>query len=527
MYTLEFELTYNTWTDLTADWVTSVPLVVERGIEPGERMARIGRMTLALRNPDGRYTPGHANCRAGFEAGIGVRLRASDGVSTYPLFAGRLAAIATEQTAGSPTTVLTAEDDIAALERVRLAAFPLMLDAVPEEVIDWLVNHSFTPPGLLAYWRLGHPAAGALGGGSRLPGTLTGKAFAEGQSVFPYVGDLWPGDVTAARAIREVCASEGGWFFIAADGTPTFEDRHARPKRVTADAALSAALIGLAILRADKRIANAVEVIAHPRSVGSAGEVLWQAGHAIRVMPDQPRELHLHYADPDQQVAWVGAETVIAPVMGVDYTATDQANGGGADLTEYVRLTLEAGAASARIVLETTWPGGRESRPTYIHALRLRGTPLRAFLPVIAAIEDEASRLTYGRHPLSLDMPLQDDANVAQDMAGALLANRKDPHGWMEVRVEAVDVPSATSTANLTHALARDVGDRLHLSDSALGLDGAACFIEHIRHEISRGSRDRLAHRVTWRTSPADWEAFWILGSAGYAEIGSAARLGY
>ena len=80
MYFLEFELTYNTWTDLTADWQTRTPLVIERGITPGERSARPGSMRLALYNPDGRYTPGHADCTPGFDAGIGVRLRASDGV---------------------------------------------------------------------------------------------------------------------------------------------------------------------------------------------------------------------------------------------------------------------------------------------------------------------------------------------------------------------------------------------------------------------------------------------------------------
>lgn len=92
-YYLEFELTYNTWTNLISDWRATVPLIIERGMAAGGRVANIGSMTLALHNPDGRYTVGHANARAGFEAGIGVRLRVTDGAITETLFYGRLAAI--------------------------------------------------------------------------------------------------------------------------------------------------------------------------------------------------------------------------------------------------------------------------------------------------------------------------------------------------------------------------------------------------------------------------------------------------
>ena len=41
-YMLELELSYNTWTDVTADWQIGKPLRIERGIVPGERNARPG-----------------------------------------------------------------------------------------------------------------------------------------------------------------------------------------------------------------------------------------------------------------------------------------------------------------------------------------------------------------------------------------------------------------------------------------------------------------------------------------------------
>src|SRR5512138_355389 len=126
-YTLELELSYNTWTDVTADWRIDTPLIIERGIPPGERVARAGKMTLALHNPDGRYTPGHANATPGFDIGIGARLKASDGTTTSTLFYGRLAEIdpIPNPTVGAVRepplrTTIVVEDEMASLGRAQV-----------------------------------------------------------------------------------------------------------------------------------------------------------------------------------------------------------------------------------------------------------------------------------------------------------------------------------------------------------------------------------------------------------------------
>ncbi len=518
-YYLEFELSYNTWTDLAADWRADTPLVIERGIEPGERVARVGRMTLALHNPDGRYTPGHANARAGFEAGIGVRLRASDGVNTYTLFYGRLAEIVPRRDPRPEreAALIAVEDDMAALGRVPLDGFPLLLDVSPQEVINRLVDAAFAPPGVFGTWRLGHPQASLLGQTTLLPGPLTGKDLDAGQSVFPWVGDTWPTGQSAYAALLDAVASEGGFFYLRADGTPVFADRHRRQKQVAADATLSAGLRGLSARRERGQVANTVEVIVHPREVGAEGTTLWQSAARIRLAPGQPRTITCPYVDPDQQVARIGALAVIPPERVTDFTAAHEFKTIRTDVTDYVDVTVEPGATSARLTLLSRWPD--ENGATFVENLRLRGTPLRSFQPTSVALSDDASRLTYGDLPLTLDMPLQEEAAVAGDMAAALLTQRKDPHPWLTVEVEAT-----ASASLLAEALARDVGDRLHVTDSTLALNAFPCFVESVRHEVTRaGAR----HRVMWRTSPADLFAGWLLGQSRYGELGLATRLGY
>ncbi len=518
-YTIEVELEYNTWTDISGDWHTPIPLIVERGIEPGDRLARVGRLTLALHDPDGRYTPGHTNLTTGFGVGIGLRVRASDGSTTYPLFYGRIAAISPQRSAQkndrhSLYVTVTALDDIDALARVPVGAFPLIVDAQAGDLAERLVSRAFVPPGRFAYWRLDHPQAAALGEGSTLSDESTGVDLDTGQSVFPWAGDTWAADLPCLAALRDVCLSEWGTFHIAADGTPTFGDRHARPKHASADAELSTHLAGVTVEQEAARIANRVELTVHPREIGEETAVLWQANHDIQIKPGQTRVITCPFSDPDQQVAHIAGEDLIVPVPGVDFSATAGGDG-GEDVTNAVQIEMAAGGTSARLTLATT---AQDTKIVAIHDLQVRGTPIRTYYPAAVAVEDAGSKVTLGRHPLQIDLPFQEDSSEAEDLARVLIANRKEPHPWLVVTVEA----TASGTL-LTHALARDVGSRLHLTDLDLGLDEAACFVDHVRHDVERGG---ASHRVTWRTSPADLESYWALGTS-QAQLGQSNRLAY
>jgi hypothetical protein len=328
------ELSYNTWTVVTADWRVADPLVIERGLTPGERVARVGKMSLTLHNPDGRYTPGHANLRPGFDLGIMARLKASDGVTTSTLFTGRIAAIdphpnqdALPVGPGSPLqTRIIVLDDIAALAQARVGAFPLLYDASPADLIARLVDLSYVPIGLLTYWRLGHTVQSKLGQTAKLSDALTGKAFDTGQSLFPWAGDTWRPDQSVRDALDEVCANEGGFFTIRADGTPVFADRHARSKKINPDVSLAGGIARLSAAEGHERLANYLQVTIYPRDAASVPEILWKSGQSIKLRPGIPYAISLPYSDPLQLAAKIGARDVIPPIGGLDFTATTGTN---------------------------------------------------------------------------------------------------------------------------------------------------------------------------------------------------------
>jgi hypothetical protein len=378
------------------------------------------------------------------------------------------------------------------------------------------VDRGFTPPGTAGYWHLGFEAAGRLGESSLLADPFTGKRLDDGQSLFAWAGDTWGGGVTLAGALADVCASEGGTFHLAADGSPVFMDRHNRPRRTDPDGLIDGALAGLDSGRSRAMVANRVEVTAHPREVDSDVRVLWSSDKNIQLAPGIPRTIVCEYVDPAQKVAHPGAIGVIPPAPGVDFTATDRMDGTGNSAAGAIRIQADMGANSACLVLTSLWP---LPEMIYMHTLQIRGNPVRDYQPVTAVAADESSLPIRGLLPLAVEMPLQDDAAVAADMAHGLLINRKDPHPWIVVSVEAT-----VSEGRLTEALRRDVGDRLSVTDPGLGLEGVGCFIESIRHEIGRGG---MTHQVIWHTSPADLYRFWVLDRAGFAEIGQSTRLGY
>jgi hypothetical protein len=176
-YTLELALAYNTWTDVTGDWLVDEPLSIERGIAPGERVAGVGRLACRLHSPDGRYAPGHSGCLSGFEAGAGIRLRASDGTETWTLFCGEIAEIvpAPDETVG-----IAAVDGMDALQRVRVGAFPLRIDVTPGDLIEQLVSRR---PGGWAIRRRARWAK-ALRSPARIPASIwtRARAFSPGRA---------------------------------------------------------------------------------------------------------------------------------------------------------------------------------------------------------------------------------------------------------------------------------------------------------------------------------------------------------
>jgi hypothetical protein len=165
--------------------------------------------------------------------------------------------------------------------------------------------------------------------------------------------------------------------------------------------------------------------------------------------------------------------------------------------------------ASAKLVVTN---GGTNA--AYITLLKLRGVAVQS-LDVGAAIsENSSSQTTYGIKQLTLTLPYQQRTLVAKDFADFLVAFLKDPLPF--VTVDIVDRP--------TIQFAYDLGTYLTFTSAVKGIN-QRFRICHIRH---RSLKSMQSVQTTWLLEPVDEiETYWLLGSAGYSEIGETTWLGY
>ena len=99
---MQFAGTAGAWTDVTEDVIRATPITCTYGIQDSSPLARVastGTFNFNLDNSElnsaglvGYYSPGHGNCRSGFQAGITVRFSVIYGSISYPKFYGRIPA---------------------------------------------------------------------------------------------------------------------------------------------------------------------------------------------------------------------------------------------------------------------------------------------------------------------------------------------------------------------------------------------------------------------------------------------------
>ncbi len=133
---------------------------------------------------------------------------------------------------------------------------------------------------------------------------------------------------------------------------------------------------------------------------------------------------------------------------------------------------------------------------------------------------DAASQSAYGPRWLDLQT-LHTTENEAADFASWLLGRYSEPR----LRVDAIQILGHSSADVLEQCLSRRPGDRVTVMRRPPGggdpiqLD---VFIESVDHRV--GADEWV---TTWSLSPASDDVVWLLGVAGFTELGSTTKLGY
>ncbi len=199
-FAVEVQWNPGTWTDESA-YVRRVKTWA--GLAgPGDSVAAIGRCTVELDNGSGRFSPEASAALAGLVLPRKeVRVSASDGVTNWVLWRGFIDAIVPEAGDLARRCVLECVDGVALLDHQRISVEHAASKAVDEAVSE-VVAAAYTPPAL---------------------------AIADNGDSLDHYGHTWQPETTrAVDALRAICESVYGRFWVARDGTATFQTRDQR-----------------------------------------------------------------------------------------------------------------------------------------------------------------------------------------------------------------------------------------------------------------------------------------------------------
>ncbi len=367
--------------------------------KPYDTVAAPATARITLRNTNRAYSSEYTS--DDLKPGKPIRIQSNDGVTTRTHFTGfihHIEPLAGNQ--GERLAVIHAIGAEAALGQQRIRLPPQVnrtADTVIAAVLDATLLR-YSP--LAGYWLLDTSGHAELDSNTRLAGPIA-RSLESGRSTFAYAADTWDAGVTALEAIRQMTDSERGRFFTNRFGQLVFYNRHHTLLTSNAVASFSDNMDGLEYTYGAD-IANQVEVMMLPRSLGLPNTRLWKLVSSQLIQPGETgiRRLIAPYRDANNRA--MGAAVVNTPFPTVDYQANTLPDGSGFNQTSSLNIVImEAGASAALLEIRNTG-----NAAIYLLAgAQLVGTPLITGDPALVTRADYASANLYGLRRFSLDTP--------------------------------------------------------------------------------------------------------------------------
>lgn len=494
------------WTSVGADVMLNPPVVCSYGIRgtgPTDRVAATGTLGFALDNSAqnsaktlGYYSPTNANCRAGFDLGIGVRAALSYSGSTFYKFVGSLEDIGpVPGQSGVRITYCQAVDWMDEAAKQKLSLVTTQVNQTGDKIISAVVSGMTRKP-----------AASALNAGD---------------DIFPYALDNNQNSVdTPMTVFQNIANSELGFIYLKGDqntgGVLTFLDRHGRPSIGTSSGSFNATMANLTAKRSRANLYNDVKTVVHPRRADVSASILFKLNMPQQITAGCSIIIQGNYTDPSGGNAIrAGLLTACNLTANTDYTANTASDGTGADFTGTIVFSTSFGANSFQVSASST----TAVQNFWLTKFQLRGIGLYDYGPVTLESIDANSSACYGTHVLPLDMPYQSDATgVGRDAADYLKQVWSQP----ATRIEMVNFIGNVSDALMTAGLAREISDRVTIIEKVTGLNNDF-YIQGIDWSLDGMN----TFHYSWLLAPTDPYAYWLIGVVGSGEIGVATRVGY
>ena len=443
---VEAKLNGTDWTDISADVIA--PIYCSSGImgdSPTDRVASPGRCTFQLKNSiansaglDGYYSPGHTNCRSGFESGLIIRVTFTFDNLTITKWYGRVA-----------PDGISVEPHSKGMRRTTVTAYDWMYQAT---------KHTLYLPSYTTSKKMNEVMPLIV---ANMPIAPLSTSYATGQDTFATVFDTVRYNTTANAEFQKLSMSELGYVYLnhntTSDEILVSEDRMYRNNIISVatipapssmadnlvtedgdyittedgdyivldhylDIALDNKMSGLEPTHG-ANLYNWVESVSYPKKVDAdATTVLFSLNTRVELAAGNTLSgFKITYRDPTGGAKKVAGKDMVTPVADTDYWMDSVSGSNSKDLTADLDVTVTFGTEGAEYSLENT--GATKG---YVY-LQFRGRGIYIYDPVSKIFKDDTSINKHGTHKLSLDLKYQDNPVVADAYGNILLNTYKDP----------------------------------------------------------------------------------------------------
>jgi hypothetical protein len=437
------------WVDISDDVLARPEAKFSRGAsgnKPEDKLADPGKLEFSLNNSitnsaglSGYYSPGHTNCRGGWDAGAPVRLTFSYLHYSRIKWQG---IIEPEGIKVIPGVYSDRRVDVSCYDYMGELAYHRM------ELLQRQLNQTS-----------GEAAALVIANVPAAPATT----YYNGNAVFDYLFDNLSSDTTALGELNKIAISGNTYIFVKStyksgeqftvddsgeawtipdtdstdailleDGTNLLlEDGTNLLMDVTEPFDITAADIDGADITYGANVYNFVTVINYPRQIGTTAVNLFALQEAVELTPGASITLRAPYHDlTGAKTQQVNGYDFVTPVSTTDYKANAAANGTGADRTANLSITVNYGAQEAEVILTNTsgvntiYTGG-ETAGAFLH---LRGKMITIYEPTRAVAKDTASIAQFGTRPFVIDRRYSNDVSAGLTYANIFKGTYANPH---------------------------------------------------------------------------------------------------
>lgn len=338
-----------------------------------------------------------------------------------------------------------------------------------------------------------------------------------GLTELPFAGDVADSGagVSAQGYIRDLVSAEAGgrFYWDARAGVFVFKSRDAYVYRGTISQTFTQADLLDAQYFYGDTLHTQYTINYTDRKVGAVKSTLWNAKDVpIRIRADDERAIVARYTTNTDDKTRVGGQDFVVPVSGLDWTATANEDGTGADMTAFVDVLAQFGATAANVRIFNN-----ATSDVYIQTAQLRGTPLVAYNATYSVLSPDAVS-AYGTLPKTESLPMLSNTDFVQDYAAWNLSK----YATLGGRFASITYHARTPSTNEAIAIALEIGAFVRVTDSAANHDANYVLIGE-QHTIDASSG---GWNVTYFLLQTNRELSMLLDVSSTNQLDINARLG-